>query len=93
VADRWPSEQAQAQAEAEAEAESDSILARITRPIVGLASQLEVLIPSGGLVLRAGALAGVVLSAVGLAILSFLWLWLTVRVPDSQVENVWLQYG
>jgi len=81
------------QAEAQAEPESESVLTKLSRPVINFASQLEVLVPSGGLVLRAGALAGIVLSAVGLALVSFLWLWATVRVPDSQVENVWLQYG
>ena len=81
------------QAEAEAEPKSESILAKASKPIWHIWSQLEVVIPSGVVILRASALAGVVLSAVALAVVSFFWLWISVSVPDSQIENVWLQYG
>lgn len=81
------------QPQAAPEPESNSILTLITRPIRQLSSKLDVLVPSGGVVLRASALAVVIISAVGLAIVSFFWLWASARVPDSQVENVWLQYG
>lgn len=86
-ADRQP------EPEPEHDRQQDTITTRISRPLVNLVNKVEVLIPSGGIVLRASALAVVLVSAVGLALFSFFWLWTSVSVPDSQYENVWLQYG